>query len=221
MKNKASKDVYKKRYEQTYAELLLAKDVIKKLKERIKSIEKNWLLEMHTHMQTKLEEYKPKLNPTTVSLNASKNRKSFVFEINPKNVICILTKQKKKYIYLKQAIESKKGEYIKTNEVIVNRNGFTLDDICKEIDKLNFWLIQVSNFAIINVDYYHLNNLNKLQLKDLLELNKFPDLKDLLNKQRAFEISLGPEFTENYKIVKEHFDDVISLQRLVFRGIDQ
>jgi hypothetical protein len=199
-------DGYKSKYEETYAELLVARKNVKQLKDRIRSIEKKWSLEMFSYMQKRLEEYQPKLNPAKVSVKASLNRKSLVFEINPKDVVCVLTRAKKKHIYLKQPIESIKGEYILTNEIIVNRNDFTLNDMCNELDRLNFWLVQVSNFAIVNVDDYHLNNRDKLQLKDFT-------LKE------GREISLGPEYTENYKKVKEHFDDVISLQRLVFRGI--
>jgi len=200
-------DGYKAKYEEAYAELLVARKNVKQLRDRIRSIEKNWSLEMFSYMQKRLEEHQPKLNPANVTVNASLNKKSLVFEINPKDVICVLTKGKKKHIYLKEPIENVKGDYTFTKEIIVNRNKFTLEDMCKELDILNFWLVQVSNFAIVNVDHYHLNNKDKLQLKD------FPEQKE------GKEISLGPDYADNYKNVKEYYDDVISLQRLVFRGI--
>ncbi len=200
-------DGYKKKYEEAEEKLVKLKAVNKRLREKILSYEKNWMLESFSYYQTQLVKYKPALNPTIVPVNASLNRYSLLYEINPKDVVCVLTSRKKKMIYLKEPIKNTEGPLTISSIVIVYRNKFTLEDMCAQLDKLNFWLVQVSDRAIVNVDLYH-------RFKDTLQLIGFDQ------QIKGRRITIGKDYVEDYQKVKDHFDDVISLQRLVSRGID-
>ena len=118
---------YKKKYFEAQEEIV-------KLSNRIASIEKQWALEYFEFTQKKLEEWKPQLDPATVPVKATNNRKSLIYLINPKEVICVKTNAKKKFIYLINKKENIEGELCLTDIITVNRNDFTLKDMCNELD---------------------------------------------------------------------------------------
>lgn len=177
-----------------------------KLINEINEIKINWSLVLFRHFQDILSKHRTELDPAFVKVAATHNRQSLIYEINPKDIVAVKTEGKKKYIYLTKKIKNIEGPLHVTDQVVVNRNKYTLEDLCADLDILNFRLVMVSDRAIINVEYYH-------QFKKTLQLIlPYPHHK-------CKSITLGEHFINDFIKVKAHFDDVISLQRLTSRGI--
>lgn len=177
-----------------------------KLVNELDEIKNNWSLALFAHFQDILSKHRNELDPSIVKVAATHNRQSLVYEIDPKNIVCVRTDGKKKYIFLTKKIKNIEGPLNVTDQVVVNRNKYTLEDLCNDLDILNFRLVMVSDRAIVNVGYYH-------QFKKTLQLIlPYP-------YHKCKSITLGDHFINDFLKVKAHYDDVISLQRLSSRGI--
>jgi hypothetical protein len=185
------------------SKLARAYQAIKLLKQELRESKESWLLYMWSLIEEEIQGYEWRTNPEPFEIHGTHKGKPIVYKISITDVVCVVGEGRDKYIYLKQAIKNIEGELHKTNIITINRNNLTIEKLCKELDGLRFHLVQVSKSAAINLAFYHYNNLS-YTLED-----KFPNCKDV------DKIKGGKAYIKNYRDRKRHFDDVISLQRLV------
>jgi hypothetical protein len=197
---------WENKYRSTSQKLEELTKINKVLVEELREIKCNWSLALFSHFQEILSKHRSELDPTIVNVAATNNRQSLIYEINPKDVVCVKTEGKKKFIFLKEKIKNIEGPLHITDQVVVNRNKYTLENLCADLDILNFRLVMASDRAIVNVEYYH-------------RFKKTLQLIHPYAHHKCKSITLGQLYINDYEKVKNHFDDLISLQRLSFRGI--
>lgn len=142
--------------------------------------------------------YSVLLYPPSVKIKSTLKQKSCSFNVNVGDVICILSDERTKYIYLKTIQKSFEGVLNETNKIIVNE---TVDKICRRLDSSCFHLVKVSPSAAVNIAYYDLD-------KKHLKIN-FKGYKPI----NCNRISITDSFIDNFKVQKAAFDHVKELQK--------
>lgn len=181
-----------------------ANHAINVLKQELRESKESWMLYMWSLIEEEIQGFKWRTNPPPFVIKATHKSKPVEYRISITDIVCVIGKDRDKFIYLKHSIGNIVGEYHSTNKIEITSNDLTIEELCnKKLDTLMFHLVQVSKSAAINLAYYHYSNPSYTLTENL------PKCKEV-NKIKASKIYL-----KNYKDKKMHFDDVISLQRLV------
>ncbi len=181
---------------------------ISELKKRIRKLqEENEYLKSPLYHYEILETikgtYSILLNPPLVKLYTTKGQKACNFDININDIICVISAGKTKWIYFNKPQTSVYGERFVSDKISYTGN---IEDFCTEFDKPQVHLLKISRSVVINLSYYYLNS-KKVQL--LGTLNPY---------NKCNNITISPSYVEDFVIRKSALDNIISFQKIQFRG---
>lgn len=186
------------------SQLRKAKAEIKSLKQYIYESARDAALYMFEVYQREIEQYEPFINPYSIKIEATHNNKRLVFEISPREILCVLTKGRAKYIYLKEPVKSISGSLVRTDKICVNKNEITLEKLRQTLDSLHFNLEIVSKRALVNVAYYrHVGKHFELTIPSI-----YKEIK---------KIGGTPRYSWGFDGIQANFEMIHSLQK---RAID-
>lgn len=118
-------------------------------------------------IETVTESYESFLNPSPVPVTAQVKGKSVQFEIKATDIVCILSNERGKAIYLTKNIRCVDGNIIDTDKITVNKDEMTMDKLSSLLDSIKYHLYKVSRSSVVNLAYYNLNKTKlELELKD-------------------------------------------------------
>ena len=138
------------------------------------------------------------LNPPSFEIKSTLGQKACVFKVNVKDVVCVLSDERSKFIYLKTSQKSIDGILHETDKIVINE---TVEKTCKRLDSARVHLVKVSPRAAINVAYYDLDK-DKL----LLNLHNY-------THSNCIQIPITAHYLNDFKAKKSDFEDKITLQK--------
>lgn len=181
--------------EELEAKLKAAHKKIRELKTYIKEQEANFHLSMFEGIEAITHNYSVLLDPYPVKIRTSDKGNSGVYELKVTDVVCVVSNDRVKKIYLRKKVADIEGRASATSLVSVNRNNLTIQQMRQELDSIGYHLIQVGRGVLVNTMYYKNQNLKlELALKDVsnTDILSFKISKDYLRI-----------FTEKQKDLKE------------------
>ena len=187
------------------SKLKKARRIIKELRRELAEVKIDWAHYLFNLIDLEIKRYHVKLNPLPSSIKASYANKPLLYEVNVKDIIAIVSSQRVKTIYLSNEIQNTEGRLRKTNQIVVNRNKLTLEELCNEIESINFFLVQVTKNTCINIRYFSTD-------WQYIYINEKKDRLQTLQK-----IKIGKHYLSNFKNRKADFDDTVSLHNVMLQ----
>ena len=178
-----------------------AKAEIKRLQEELEENKRNSILYHFMVVEEEIHKHHLYFNPYPVVIPATYKNKSLKYKISPTQVICIVSDDRTKTIYLSEAIENFEGELRKTDKIVINNNKLSLERLRHLIDSLGFHLVLVSKGEVFNLGKYRLNK-TTIQIKE----------KPRYAVCKSFKI--GSNFLGNFQKRKDHYDGLYALASL-------
>ncbi|MDI1355350.1 MAG: hypothetical protein PSX36_10550 [bacterium] len=148
--------------------------------------------------------YSVLLNPPLVAFNTTINQKASGFKININDIVCILSDGKTKWIYFNRKQQSVDGKLLVSDKLSFTGN---IEEFLLTYDKPKVHLCQISRSEAVNLNYYQLNS----KVVQLLGKN---------NPQNSCNtLTMSPNFKKEFIERKAALENIISFQKIQFRGI--
>jgi hypothetical protein len=199
-----SDNAYTKKLE---ADLKAARKKVRELKKYIQEQEDNFHLRMFEHIEAITHDYSLLLNPYPVKIKTSDKGNTGVFEFKITDVICVVSDERPKLIYLRKKAVDIKGVKPAAEIVIVNRNEFKIEGLQREIDGRGMHLVQVERGLLVNAMYYK-HEPGKLEL--LLKDKPRPDITSF---------NIGKDYMQTYIQKRKDLAEIVSLHKMFVRYI--
>lgn len=103
------------------------------------------------------------MNPDPVNIHCTQSGKGVDFIISVSNILAIQSDERGKNIYLKEEVQSKRGDNKRYTKISANAS---FDELLFEIQKKGTHLILANRSIAVNIHYYSLDGKNILKLNE-------------------------------------------------------
>jgi hypothetical protein len=145
--------------------------------------------------------YNPDAKEISFVSAGSQFKETIKLKVSPADVICITAEEKgrRKKFFIRE--HTAKGEVVKC--YLFNNNKYSFDTLCKYLDPIEGYLSVISKSALVNVNFYDLENKANLKYNRKLSPNEVPE---------TIKISASTKIN-SFKNIKTAFTRRILLQK--------
>jgi hypothetical protein len=187
--------------ERLKVQLKKSKEKNLQLKRYIQEQEDQFYVKMFDFIQNINHQNSILLHPYPIKIKASDKGNAGVFEINIKDVLCVVSDTRLKQIHLRRKVADIEGRTLPKSVISVNRNKLTIEQLQKEMDSIGYHLVQIGRGILINTMYYK-------PILDGAELT----LQDIKNPH-ILTFKIGKDYLKEFIQKREDLRQIVSLHK--------